>query len=78
MSKLTLVINYPNDDAPPVSKYMLGGEVERAAFKDVTVNEWQEEVIAAARAWVNCKGRYHSELNMQALIHLFKEEPKND
>lgn len=36
---------------------------------------WEGDVVAAARKFVNCKGRYHSEQNMTALIELFKQEP---
>ncbi|WP_447881022.1 hypothetical protein [Serratia fonticola] len=39
-------------------------------------NEWKEKVVASARQWVNCKGRYHSEQNMTALIELFRQEPE--
>ncbi|MFT2798827.1 hypothetical protein [Serratia sp. N21D137] len=41
-----------------------------------TRREWEEQVIEAARKFVNCKGRYHSEQNMTALIELFRQEPE--
>lgn len=40
------------------------------------VQDWRLEVIEAARKFVNCKGRYHSEQNMTALIELFRQEPE--
>ncbi|ALX94859.1 hypothetical protein AV650_15445 [Serratia fonticola] len=40
------------------------------------VQDWRLEVIEAARKSVNCKGRYHSEQNMTALIELFRQEPE--
>lgn len=39
-------------------------------------NEWKEKIVEAARKFVNCKGRYHSEQNMTALIELFRQEPE--
>lgn len=41
-----------------------------------TRREWEKQVIEAARKFVNCKGRYHSEQNMTALIELFRQEPE--
>ncbi|EIC83334.1 LexA repressor [Serratia sp. M24T3] len=38
--------------------------------------EWQSQVVEASRKWVKCKGRYHSEQNMAALIELFSQEPE--
>lgn len=35
---------------------------------------WKNKVIEVARKFVNCKGRYHSEQNMTALIELFRQE----
>ena len=40
------------------------------------MQDWRLEVIEAARKFVNCKGRYHSEQNMTALIELFRQEPE--
>lgn len=40
------------------------------------VDAWRAQVVDAARKFVKCKGRYHSELNMTALIKLFDEEPR--
>lgn len=37
---------------------------------------WEGDVVEAARKFVNCKGRYHSEQNMTALIELFRQEPE--
>lgn len=39
-------------------------------------SEWGAQVVEAARKWVKCKGRYHSEINAKALIELFEREPK--
>lgn len=52
------------------------GEMLEAWSKATAHNEWQEKVIEAARKFVNCKGRYHSEQNMTALIELFRQEPE--
>lgn len=40
--------------------------------------EWQSLVVEASRKWVKCKGRYHSEQNMAALIELFSQEPERE
>ncbi|MBP1035863.1 hypothetical protein J8631_09855 [Serratia fonticola] len=40
------------------------------------MQDWRLEVIEAARKFVNCKGRYHSEQNMTTLIELFRQEPE--
>ena len=37
---------------------------------------WKDQVVEAARKFVKCRGRYHSEMNTAALIKLFDEEPK--
>ncbi|MGX1958422.1 hypothetical protein [Serratia proteamaculans] len=49
-------------------------EIIEAWHKAAAHNEWKELVVEAARNFVNCKGRYHSEQNMTALIELFKQE----
>lgn len=46
------------------------------AKRQSAVDIWRSEVIEAARKFVNCKGRYHSEQNMTALIELFRQEPE--
>lgn len=40
------------------------------------IESWKDQVVEAARKLVYCRGRYHSELNMKALIELFKKVEK--
>lgn len=56
-------------------KWSKEAEMVDAWTKAEKHNEWQREVVEAARRWVSCKGRFHSEQNMNALIELFKNEP---
>ncbi|HFV9295537.1 TPA: hypothetical protein ACIAIE_005443 [Serratia fonticola] len=51
-------------------------EVVARMRKLKAMQDWRLEVIEAARKFVNCKGRYHSEQNMTALIELFRQEPE--
>lgn len=51
-------------------------EIAEAWAKPTAHNEWKEMVVESARKWVKCKGRYHSEQNMNNLVELFKQEPK--
>lgn len=51
-------------------------EMREAWIKAEKYNEWKNKVVEASRKWVNCKGRFHSEQNMNALIELFKQEPE--
>lgn len=51
-------------------------EIIEAWIKAAAHNEWEDKVVSAARKFVNCKGRYHSEQNMKALIELFRQEPE--
>jgi len=53
-------------------------EMVESWSKATAHNEWKEKVLEAARKWVKCKGRYHSEINTKALIELFEQEPRND
>lgn len=50
-------------------------EMRESWAKAAAHNEWREKVVETSRKWVNCKGRFHSEQNMAALIELFKQEP---
>lgn len=43
---------------------------------DLAKLEWLLEVGNAAKKLIECKGRYHAELNYQALERKVKEEPK--
>lgn len=52
------------------------GEMLEGWSKAAAHNEWQEKVSEAARKFVSCKGRYHSEQNMTVLIELFRQEPE--
>ncbi|WP_447908285.1 hypothetical protein [Serratia fonticola] len=60
----------------PNRRWSKEGEMAEAWLKAAAHNEWKEKVVAAARQWVNCKGRYHSEQNMTVLIELFRQEPE--
>lgn len=59
----------------PTQCWSKEAEMREAWGKANTHIEWKELVVDAARKFVNCKGRYHSEQNMTALIELFKQEP---
>lgn len=59
----------------PNKRWSKEAEMRQAWCNAATHNEWKDLVVEAARKFVNCKGRYHSELNMTALIELFKQEP---
>lgn len=59
----------------PQPRWSKQAEMREAWCIATTHNEWKELVVEAARKWVKCKGRYHSEQNMTALIELFKQEP---
>jgi len=60
----------------PNRRWSKEGEMLEGWSKAAAHNEWKEKVVAAARKFVNCKGRYHSEKNMTALIELFRQEPE--
>ncbi|MGQ6183074.1 hypothetical protein ACUNGU_08745 [Serratia sp. IR-2025] len=59
----------------PQRRWSKEAEMREAWCIATTHNEWKELVVEAARKWVKCKGRHHSEQNMNALIELFKQEP---
>jgi hypothetical protein len=61
-----------------LEKLAIDGECDVVARmrKLKLMQDWRLEVIEAARKFVNCKGRYHSEQNMTALIELFRQEPE--
>ncbi|MGP1101995.1 hypothetical protein ACJ8OA_06120 [Serratia sp. CY68630] len=60
----------------PNRRWSKEGEMVKAWSRAAAYNEWKELVVEAARKWVKCKGRYHSEKNMDVLIELFKKEPE--
>ena len=60
----------------PRRRWSKEAEMIEAWSRTTAHNEWKELVVEATRKWVNCKGRYHSEKNMTALIELFKQEPE--
>lgn len=57
-------------------KWSKEAEMTEAWSKAAAHNEWKEKVVEAARKWVKCKGRYHSEINTKALMELFEQEPE--
>lgn len=63
-------------DGIPSRRWSKETEMAEAWLKAAAHNEWKEQIIEAARKFVNCKGRYHSEQNMTTLIELFRQEPE--
>lgn len=40
--------------------------------------DWMIKVVKASKQLINCKGRYHAELNYKMLDDIIKKEPKDE
>lgn len=56
----------------PTRRWSKEAEMKEVWIRAAAHSEWKELVVEAARKFVNCKGRYHSEQNMTTLIEIFR------